>query len=269
MKTGQASGGKLPQKKRIALLDLIRGIAIILMVIYHMLFTFGYVLDFNLFKIIFDFFEKTFLVSLFAGLFIMISGISSSFSKSNVKRGLKTMGAALLVSFVTAIILPLMGYEKLEIYFGILHFLAVAMLLSPLLMKLADKIPAYIGIPAAIILFLLTRNISQGYIGLTAQLSFTLPDVLRNSPFLFPLGIVEKGLSSSDYFPVFPWIFIFYVGIYLGKKIERSTLPERFYKTINAPIEWVGRHTLIIYMAHQPVIFLYGLIIEKIVALFK
>jgi uncharacterized membrane protein len=71
---------------------------------------------------------------------------------------------------------------------------------------------------------------------------------------LLPLGLHSPGFSSFDYFPLIPWLGIFLLGAALGKSVyapRRSLLPWSLPQTFfNA----AGRHSLIIYIAHQPVI---------------
>jgi uncharacterized membrane protein len=71
---------------------------------------------------------------------------------------------------------------------------------------------------------------------------------------LLPFGIHSPSYSAFDYFPLIPWFGIFLVGAALGKSLyasKRSLLPWRLPRTfVNA----AGRHSLLIYIVHQPVI---------------
>jgi uncharacterized membrane protein len=71
---------------------------------------------------------------------------------------------------------------------------------------------------------------------------------------LLPFGIHSPGFSSFDYFPLIPWLGVFLIGAGLGKSVyvsRRSLLPRHLPQTfVNA----AGRHSLLIYIAHQPVI---------------
>ncbi|MDR1629700.1 MAG: DUF1624 domain-containing protein [Oscillospiraceae bacterium] len=253
------------KKSRIAPLDFIRGAAITVMVIFHLFFTFGEVFGFSSFLWLYEFIASTAIVDVFAGLFIIISGISSSLTKSNLRRGFKTLGIAVAITLVTVYLMPLLGYDNLGISFGILHLLSLAMLLSPLLLKLADQVPPQVAVPLCTLLFALTRNIREGYIGITKECAnVIIPQSVREIPFLFPFGITNDSFFSADHYPLLPWIFLFIIGIYLGKHLRYAILPEKFYKTICKPVEAIGRHTLYIYVAHQPVIFFLGLVIEKL-----
>ena len=74
------------------------------------------------------------------------------------------------------------------------------------------------------------------------------------TPHLWILGLRTADFVSADYFPLLPWIFIFLFGASLGGRIKERRLPERFYGLACPPLEAVGRHSLLIYLLHQPVL---------------
>lgn len=249
--------------RRITVLDFFRGSAVALMVIYHTIFAIGGYFRIGGFWRLYLSIEST--APLFiATLFICACAVSSYLSKSNLRRGLKTLGAALIISFVTGTLLPLIGVEGLGVKFGILHLLSCAMLPTPFLLRAVQKIPAYIGVPVSLLLFLFTRDISKGYLGIAGLLSVNIPDAVTQVNYLFPFGIYAKGFFSADYYPIIPWIFIYTAGLWLGKAAFSREIPENSYKPIFEPIEFLGRNSLIIYLAHMPVIFLFGYLISLI-----
>ena len=71
------------------------------------------------------------------------------------------------------------------------------------------------------------------------------------------LGWTYEGFVSTDYFPLLPWVFVFLLGTWAGKYIKAGRMPAWFYQTDCPPLAAVGRHSLVIYVLHQPV--LYGL----------
>ena len=103
------------KSKRICLFDEIRGFAVILMVIYHTLFSMTFIFD-N--EKLYPLMMKMMLYEpIIPILFISICGIVCSFSRSNLKRGIKIFGIAIAVTVVTYIVMP-----EMTIFFGILHF---------------------------------------------------------------------------------------------------------------------------------------------------
>jgi len=222
------------------------------MIFYHAFYIAYAAFDFSLGKVLFDFFTPA--EPFFAGLFIVISGISSRLSRSNAKRGLKLLGVALAVTLVTAVLLPLAGADGFGIYFGILHFLSVSMLAFSALRPLLDKIKPAWGVAVCFVLYLSTRGLTNGWLGpnIGGFLKFNLPDSLYEIPWLFPLGICTQSFSSADYFPLIPWFFIFAAGAFLGAALKQGKVPASAYRRRVPPLAFLGRHALAVYLAHVP-----------------
>jgi uncharacterized membrane protein len=244
------------KKSRIEIIDGIRGIAIIAMVVYHGLYDVNQIFEFNLIIFGINFFHVfSYLEPAFAGLFILLSGVSSRLSHSNLKRGLQLAVIATLLTICTIIYTKVSGDNE-SIFFGILHLLAAAILIFALLKPLLDKIPAYVSLPLWTVLFVCTLNIwKHYYIGIMGLFGFTLPEFITNNEFLFAFGIPSSNFFSADYFPIIPWIFIFLIGTVLGVYVKQRRLPEKFYTTKVPFFAFAGRNTLLIYIIHQPVIY--------------
>ncbi|MEG1205570.1 MAG: heparan-alpha-glucosaminide N-acetyltransferase [Angelakisella sp.] len=233
---------------RVHFLDEFRGFLILFVVWYHLVY------DLILFGMEWDwFFSPTMnnLRNLFVFLLIMISGISSHFSHSNMKRGLKTLAFAMVLTIATYIAMP-----SQLIIFGILHFFGVAMILYGLLEKPLNKIPSGVGLVVSLLLFCITFDIYYGVLGIAGWgLTVQLPAFLYNQPLLFPLGFMCTGLTSADYYPLMPWFFAFLAGGFCGKSIKAGRLPAYFYRSHCKPLAAIGKHTLLIYILHQPIIY--------------
>lgn len=242
-------------RRRIHLIDEVRGLSIILMVFYHAFFMLGYFFEVELLAKAQVFFEP--LQPFFACLFIFISGISSNLSRSNFKRGIRLLGIALGFTLVTAVILPRFDITGAEIYFGILHLLSVSMLLYALLKPIIAKVPTSVGIVVSLVLFAVTYMVPKG-----SLLWFELPDKLYAPGFPVLLGFPGNGFYSADYFPLIPFVFMFFAGIFFGRLAASGSLPEWWYTQRCRPLSVIGGKTLIIYILHWPIIFLIGLIIS-------
>ena len=83
-------------RRRIDLIDALRGLAVVLMVLHHLAFDLVAYAGAPLWLFTNPVFDV--LHYIFAGLFIFLSGVSSRFSRSNIKRGLKVLAAALLIT---------------------------------------------------------------------------------------------------------------------------------------------------------------------------
>ncbi len=224
--------------RRIQLMDTVRGILIILVVLFHLLYDLDIIfgVDTGLFS------QNWFYTfrDCFVGLLIFISGISCNLSRNNIKRGVKTFVFGFIISVVTAIFMP-----SEQIIFGILHFFGVSMILYGVFHKFFKKIPAAIGVISSALFYIFTLNLYN--------FSFTGLNIFAKY-LLFIIGF-NTGCSSADYYPLLPWFFIFMAGTFAGRDIKTRRLPEFFYKNMCPPLTFIGQHTLIIYILHQPIIY--------------
>ena len=235
------------QKQRVWMIDEIRGIAIILMVVYH--FFFDIVVLYGVDIPAFYSPALNIVRDLFAGLFIFISGTACRFSRNNLKRGVQCFAFGMIMTYVTAAVLP-----SESILFGILHLLGVCMILFAFTERYLDKVPLWAGIGVCVVLFALTYGMKDGYFGIAGLFELPHPEFLKQSGLFFPLGIIGNGFSSSDYFPLLPWIFVFLAGTFFGVPVKEGKMPSFFYKRHLPPLAFAGRHTLWIYLLHQPVL---------------
>lgn len=243
------------RKDRVALLDELRGFAIICMVVYHALFDLNFIFGVR----VPIFFDEWFDVvqTVFAGLFIFISGTVCRYSQNNLKRGVQCFFFGMILTFVTPF------FNEYTIYFGILHFLGIAMMIFGLTEKILDHLPATVGIIIFGLLFAFTCYVKKdykmdvgGFIGLPGLFEWNLPDKLYKVGVLFPLGFNSKSFASLDYFPMLPWLFLFLAGSYFGIWAKNGTLPNFFYPVHIKWLATVGRYTIWIYMLHQPIVYL-------------
>jgi uncharacterized membrane protein len=239
-----------PTKKlnRIHLIDEVRGFAIVCMVVYHTFYDLVAIFGVNISFFFSSFMEA--IVTSFVFLFVFISGTASNFSKSNLIRGAKCFGLGLIMTLATFLFM-----KSQLIVFGILHMLGVCMMLYGLLEPLLKKIPPLVLIVSGIILYAFTFNIVNGYLGFENFLTIPLPKAIYEFGYLFPFGFVPSNFFSADYFALFPWLFCFIAGAGFGRLIQENKLPKFIYQSHCKPIAFVGRHTLLIYILHQPVVY--------------
>lgn len=238
------------ESKRIELLDELRGFAIVAMIIHHTFLAIG---DVTASAWGYEMFNKLCVVQpVFWGIFIIISGICTRLSRNPVRRGAIVLGAGMTVTLVTAVIMPLIGMDGAQIYFGILHCLGCCMIITGLLMPIIEKINPIWGMLICAVLFAITYNISSGSLlfGLIA-----LPNQLYQTNYLMPLGIYNQSFYSADYFAIFPWIFMFQFGAFFGKYAKDGAFPQWTYKKHSRFFGFVGRNSLWFYLGHQVVIY--------------
>lgn len=249
--------------KRIHLMDELRGFAVFCMVFYHGFYTLAFLMGQSWGEWLYRFFMPA--EPWFAGLFIFIAGISSNLTHSNLVRGVKLLGVALLVTLVTAIAVP----EEL-IVFGILHFLSVCMIAFGLLQLLRRRLgrteePPFRLWPVVVcaVLFIVTRYLASGYLQIPFVLRVFLPSGWYQA-WLAPLGLPGPGFSSADYFPLLPWCFVFAAGTVVGRLAKAGKFPAWTYPSRVPFFSFLGRHALLIYVLHQPVIYGAALLVQAL-----
>lgn len=253
-------------KKRLNFLDEVRGFAVFCMVFYHAFYICGSFFEWDWAADFFDFFMPV--QPLFAGIFIFICGVSCTLSKSNLKRGAILLGIAVGFTLVTALLLPAMGFVGTEIYFGILHLLAVSVLFYALIEKKLKGFSPFSGILLCAVLYAFTSGISNGELSYGNLISFSLPESLFEHDYLMPLGIYSSSFYSADYFPIFPNIFIFLSGTFAGKHFLQKGYPEWCYPQKIPFFGFLGKKSLIIYVIHMPVIFAAAYAVDFIINMF-
>jgi uncharacterized membrane protein len=226
-------------------IDATRGIAILMMILFHTVF------DLNFFMIMPVNIETGFwhyFAMATATLFLLVAGISlvvscaraatrlSGFAltKKFLCRGAGIFALGMLVTLTTWLYL----HEGFVI-FGILHLIGVSVMLSVLFFRFGKY------------------NILLGLVCIAT--GFFIGNI-TGPVWLLPLGIYPASFSSVDYTPLIPWFGAVLIGMGIGeflyaggiRRFEAPHLQER----IALPLSFLGQHSLIIYLVHQPVIIL-------------
>lgn len=225
--------------RRIDLVDALRGVALVAMAVYH----FTWDLEF------FDFAEagltaqggwKWFARSI-AGSFLLLAGASLFLAHGQglrreafFKRLAQVAGAALAITLVTRFAFP-----DSFIYFGILHQIAFASVVGLAFLRL----PIWATLA-------------------TTALLLVLPHVVHSSAFdprwLAWTGLAERVPRSNDFVPVVPWTGVVLAGLGLAQMLlspsARSRLAALGLPRAGRPLAFAGRHSLAVYLIHQPVL---------------
>lgn len=244
----------MDKRQRVWFLDEARGLSILLMVLHHGAYDAAFLLGCRL-----DFlFEGWFGVirNFFAGVFVVISGCACRFSRSNLRRGIRCLLLAAGLSAVTAFLIPAQ-----RIRFGILHLLGCGMLLFAFLQPLLDRIPPATGAFAGIVLFFFCFGVPGGRLGFR-PVQTDLPAFLYQNAFTAALGFPGEGYYSADYFPLIPWLFLFWAGTCLGVGIRLGQGPGWLYRLHSPFLAAAGQKTLWIYLLHQPILYFIFLLIR-------
>ncbi|WP_418640359.1 heparan-alpha-glucosaminide N-acetyltransferase [Sulfurimonas sp. ST-27] len=213
-------------------LDFIRGIAIVLMVVFHFCFDLNnfHFIDINIYHGVFWHYFRYVIVSLFllcVGVSLYLVNESGYNFTKDLKRFFLIFANAMLVSAASYFTFP-----HSFIYFGILHFIAFASLLALAFVKF-PKIALLAGITIIVLSYNNTLHMHWLY------------NILK-----MPLHLPKH---PEDLVPFTPWFGVVLVGIFIGckKLFIFNTVQNYFTKKVS----FLGKHSLLIYMIHQPVLF--------------
>jgi uncharacterized membrane protein len=221
--------------RRYAVIDLLRGVAIMLMIAYHFSFDlkyYGWIQQ--------DFNTSTFWLAARAcivSLFLLLVGISLTLnaqrpsSTSFWRRQGKLLAATVAVSTGSYFMFP-----DSFIFFGILHFILIASLLGRVCVKFNHA------------------NLFASVLILLAGTSYT--STLFNAAPLQWIGMMTYKPYTEDYVPLIPWFGVVLAGIYLGKWLLTYRPSVLSYQPDNRlrPIMLAGQNSLLIYLLHQPIL---------------
>ena len=236
-------------------IDFLRGIAIIMMVSYH--FTF----DLNFFGIdsinIYSGFLWIF-PRIVASMFIFLVGLSLYLSYTRaemsgkfihekdfffkyLKRGMWIFSLGLLITLTTWIFV-----RDDFIIFVILHFIGLAIILQYPFLRFNWRYK-YLNLVLGLI-----------FIGAGLYLSF----FTFSFSGLMWLGFIPQNLQTLDYFPLLPWLGVMSLGIFIGgifyQNYNRNfKIPDISQFSLVKLFNFLGRHSLLIYVIHQPILLLF------------
>ena len=228
---------QLLKHERVQVIDLIRGMDIILMVLFNYSVTLTY---FRLISLPAGSLYWYVFPRAIAFIFIFLSGITASssfesrregFRKRYLKRGLMLLVFAAFITLFTSIFVP-----ERTIYFGILHFFAISSFLVPFFAGY-DKLSLAAGL-------LITAS------------GFYLQQVEFGFSYLLWLGFIPENFSTFDYFPLIPWLGILLLGMYSGKYVIGSTAGIKFKSKPAGIFMFLGKNSLAVYLIHQPLLIL-------------
>lgn len=241
---------------RYNILDFIRGIALIGMVVVHTLMNMVHQFDYTI-----DWYVKIEDIFYQYGgcVFILLAGFCWSLSRNNLKRGILMLIVSAIISWVTIIVMP-----ENTILYGVICLMGTASLLMIPLNKILKYVNVYMGFVISVVLFVITKWTDYGYVGVGDTEFFSYPESWYANNFTAYLGFPERSFTSADYFPVIPWFFIFVAGYFLYGIFKKNNWFGILKPHTLKPIELVGRHSLIIYLAHQPVIYAVLILIDMV-----
>lgn len=258
---------KVTVKERAWELDFLRGIALLMMLFMHMSWDVRYEFGADVFSYLKAGWFWSFIHPVIVVLFVSVSGICCTLSRNNVKRGLKLLGATFALTLGTVLITYIAHVECL-IIFNVLAVLTCGIFLYALISFIEKKTKAD---PNAV-------NVIMGLIGLYIVIcgcNIHYIDYSTDNLIFLPVGFDIAGTPDmADYMPLFPWLGVFMIGCVIGRLCykEKKTLfagRGKVMRAISRPVEFIGRHSLIIYLVHQPVVYGILFVIFQIIKLLR
>lgn len=258
--------------KRIWELDTLRGIAVLAMLLDHLMFDFAemrwYFADWYKAGAFLRQLEKwgvAFQNSalrfwghyIFVSLFLLLVGISCTFSRSNGKRAAQVFGCGLAVTAVTRFMVTL-GMLDEPIVWGILQVIGFSILLYMTVCAVWNN--RYFVLAAGFALVLAGILIDWNNVPHAAAVPAGLTRwqeivwFIKNDAADVMLGLKWYG---PDCFGILPCSGMALIGGYIGKTWypERRSLLPGLDGGWNKPFRCVGRHAIVFYLAHQPATF--------------
>lgn len=230
----------MPSKARFQIIDILRGVAILLMIVYHFFYDlkfFGYLnIHFSIEPFWIGF--RGLIVSLFVAL-VGISLVLSTRRGMVWHRYLKRLGLLLLCSGAITIMSVFM-FPNHVILFGILHFITLSSIVGLFFIRFKwTNLLLGIGL----------LSVAQVY-----------QNPLFDQPLLYWIGFTTYLPATEDYVPFVKWFGVVLIGIFIGKFWQQSPHWEaisHWHKDNPATklVALLGRHSLFTYMVHQPVLF--------------
>lgn len=220
---------------RLIPLDLARTLALVCMVIFHFTFDlalFGFIDPGTMSQPFWYYFAR-----MIAGSFLFLSGVSLWLAHGQGirwpafwSRFAKLAAAAALVTLASIWLVP-----GGPIWFGILHAIAAASLLG----LIALRLPWPVTLAVAAVIFAAAWG--------------------PRFPAFDPIWLVWTGLAESrpmmgDYVPLVPWAAPALAGIAVAKALRIDLWPGRAPSRAVHRLTFPGRHSLIIYLIHQPIL---------------
>ena len=235
-----------PSATRLWEVDTLRGIAVVMMIFFHFMWDLQYfnVADINVFSTPWQLFARgigtsfTFLLGLSIVLRHERDPKRSTYMQAYqpyFQRGAMIFGLGMLITVATYFFVG-EGF----VIFGILHLLGLSLILAYPFVYVRPIVNMANGIS----IFLIGMYVAMFRV---------------DFPWLIWLGLAEQGRAMVDYYPLLPWFGAALIGVAVGQLCYPNgkrvfTLPSLGDFPLFRGLRFLGRHSLIIYLVHQPII---------------
>lgn len=230
--------------RRVGVFDLVRGFSVVSMALFHLVYDLKFIVGTD--------------VAWFAPplqdiwrcsiswVFLFVAGCMCPLSRSNLRRALEYGFVAIAIWLVTTVVAV-----DTPISFGIIYCMAACTLVAWALGRVGALPRGRAAALALLVAFLGLQGLADGSVLLG---SVRVPEALYSTPWLSWLGLPGPHFSSGDYYPLLPYLALYLAGAAMGSRWASRGYPEWAKRAHVAPLNFVGRHALAVYVAHQPVI---------------
>lgn len=216
---------------RLEILDILRGIAIVLMVAFHFCYDLSYfrLASFDFYNDSFWLHARTFILSLF----LLLVGVSLWIAHSDKLKLEKALQRAGIIALNAGLVSVATWYLFADrfVFFGVLHFIVVASLVG--------------------LLFVRNRVLSL-IVGIVLISMQTIQHNWFDQPWIQWIGMMTHKPATEDYVPLIPWLGVVLLGIFFARWIPVLNLKFGVINSRLHRLASMGRHSLVIYMLHQP-----------------
>lgn len=225
--------------------DAVRGIAVVLMIIYHFIYdlTFFGAYATDIYATPWQVFARsigtTFITILGVSLTLRYHRLEQKLGRRQLYRAYVKRGVTLFAWGMVITVVTYFFVGNRFVVFGILHLLGVSMILA----------------------FPFVRwrwaSLAGGIAALGLGLYLGSQKVLH--PWLLWLGVPQYGRGMVDYYPILPWFGFALLGIFMGlslypRGVRRFALPDLSHLALVRAFAYLGKHSLFIYLIHQPIL---------------
>lgn len=240
-------------------IDALRGAAVVMMVVYHFMWDLWYfqiISDVQFWNPFWQYWQRT-----TASTFLILVGVSLTLTYRRLpapsypvflRRGLRIFGLGLVITLV----MTFFGIGVID--FGILHLIGFSILAAyPLLRHTWLNLALWL-------LFFVIGGVVQSvhWAGAWASLPLVrsaMGPIWIDGRWLAPFGNVPPGYAAVDFFPIFPWLGVVLLGVWLGNwfytgRGRRFWAPEWGHLPPSLALESFGRNSLLMYLVHQPLL---------------
>jgi uncharacterized membrane protein len=220
-----------------------RGVAIIMMIVYHSTYDLDTLGGYDI--------QSTsgnwaLFADLTAGFFLFLVGVSLAISRARTtltgwKLFLKYLARGLrILAYGVVLTLVFLALGMGVVAFGILHLIGVSIILAYPFLKLRFT------------------NLVLGTLTFAAGQYVLAQDFYSQGFLLLPFGVIPEGMIMPDYRPLLPWFGVVLIGLFFGNVVygdgRRPAVPEDKAPSLARPLLPLGRNSLFIYLIHQPII---------------